>query len=119
MRGASAIEELLKELPADKLRVFVVWEPILPSDWQRPTGPVLALLSDLRVSQYWDKDHLIAKLVRDHLSPDEPDCCTHNGILWDMVALYPKHSTLNVKPAFVAGPVRHVTDRTRKRLGEM
>jgi hypothetical protein len=72
---ASAIEGLLKQLPTDKLRVFVVWEPILPSDWQSPTNPVLSRIPDLRVSQYWDQDHLVAKLVKEHIPPDQPNCC--------------------------------------------
>lgn len=109
----------MKQVPADKLRIFIVWEPILPSDWQRPTHPVLSRVSDLRASQYWDKDHLIAKRIRQYLPPDEPNCCEHNGILWDLVALYPKQAPLNTRPSFIAGPVVRAVDRARKQLSEM
>ena len=53
--------EVLKHQKSDNLVVLVVWEPILPSDWTRPTRPVMARISDKRVIQFWDKDHLIAK----------------------------------------------------------
>jgi hypothetical protein len=58
--GASAVEEILKREKSRSLRVLVVWEPILRSDWSRPTRPVLARISDPRAKQFWDKDHLIA-----------------------------------------------------------
>jgi hypothetical protein len=119
VRGASAIESLLKQLPGEKLRILVVWEPILPSDWQSPTRPVLSRISDLRAAQYWDKDHLVAKLIKAQISPEEPNCCDHNGILWDLVALYPKRSDLRSKPSFIAGPVYKEIGNTRNRLSSM
>ena len=119
MRGASAIEGLLKQLPTDKLRVFVVWEPILPSDWQSPTNPVLSRIPDLRASQYWDKDHLVATLLREHVPLDEPNCCNKDGVLWDLVALYPKHSVLKSAPSFIAGPVVKAVNNAKERLSEM
>ena len=48
-------------MKSDNLTVLVVWEPILPSDWSRPTRLVMARIPDRRVIQFWDKDHLIAK----------------------------------------------------------
>jgi len=119
VRGASAIEGLLKQLPVEKLRVFVVWEPILPSDWQSPTNPVLSRIPDLRASQYWDKDHLVATLLREHVPPDEPNCCNKDGVLWDLVALYPKHSVLKSAPSFIAGPVVKAVNNAKERLSEM
>lgn len=39
----------------------------------------------------WDSKHLVAKrLAKDARPPQpEPGCCTRNGILWDLAALYP------------------------------
>jgi len=52
---------------------------------------VLGRLTDPRVKQFWDSNHLIAKqLAKDARPPQpEPGCCTRNGILWDLVAVYP------------------------------
>jgi hypothetical protein len=83
LRGASAIEELLKQEKSVNLTILVVWEPILSSDWGRPTRPVLGRISDPRVKQFWDKDHLIAKQLNQQLSTSQPSCCRHAGILWD------------------------------------
>lgn len=109
MRGASAAEEVLKHEKSDNLAVMVVWEPILPSDWSRPTRPVLARLSDKRVEQFWDKNHLIARQLSAQLHTKEPNCCRHAGTLWDLVALYPKDTNWNdSEPIYIDGPVYKV-----------
>jgi len=106
LRGASAAEEILKQQKSDNLAVLVVWEPILPSDWSRPTHPVLGRISDTRVTQFWDKDHLIAKQLSAQLHTKEPSCCRHSGTLWDLVALYPKETNWNgSEPSYIDGPV--------------
>jgi hypothetical protein len=73
--------------------VFAVWEPILPTDYSSPGTAVLARLSDPRVEQYWDKNHLFAEKLGHKIESDvgqpQPKCCTRTGIQWDEVAVYP------------------------------
>src|SRR5436190_20001347 len=88
LRGASAIQETLKQTQSP-VRVLVVWEPMLPTDWARPSGMVQSRISDSRVVQFWDKDHLVAKELRQQLS-DNQICCQRNGIIWDAAAVYPR-----------------------------
>ena len=117
MRGASATEELLKREKAVNLTVLVVWEPILASDWSRPTRPVLARISDPRVEQFWDKDHLIAKRLDQQLSTSQPNCCRHAGTLWDVVALYPQGVQWGgSQPVFIDGAVVKVEAELAKQL---
>jgi hypothetical protein len=82
----------LKQYPDVKVTVFAVWQPMLPTDVAAPTSRTLARLSDPRVRQYWDPDHLLAKQLKsDARTPQpEPECCTRNGILWDLMGIYPK-----------------------------
>ena len=60
--------------------MFAVWEPILPTDYSSPGTAVLARLSDPRVEQYWDKNHLFAdKLghkIESEVGQPQPKCCT-------------------------------------------
>ena len=66
----------------------------------------MARLSDKRVSQFWDKNHLIAKQLSDQLHTQQPNCCRHSGTLWDLVALYSKGTNWNEsEPLYVDGPV--------------
>jgi len=119
LRGASAVEELLKQEKSANLTILVVWELILASDWIRPTRPVLARVSDPRVRQFWDKDHLIAKQLDQQLSSAQPKCCRHAGTLWDVAALYPKGVQWgSSQPAFIDGAVVKVEAELAKQLLE-
>jgi len=118
--GASAAEEVLQREKSDRLTVLVVWEPILASDWSRPTRPVLGRISDQRVMQFWDKDHLIAKQLDQQLSTVQPSCCRHEGVLWDLVAVYPRGVQWGgSQPVFVDGPVAKVDAVLARRLAEV
>jgi hypothetical protein len=71
--------------------VFTVWEPILVTDWKKPGSRILARISEPRVKQLWDPEHLVAKQLAGDARPpqQEPGCCTRNGIFWDLAAVYP------------------------------
>jgi hypothetical protein len=49
-------------------------------------------IPDRRAQQYWDPDHVVAKrLAADRREPQPAeDCCERSGVLWDLVAVYPK-----------------------------
>lgn len=94
----------------------MVWEPILPSDWGRPTRPVLARITDRRVVQFWDKDHLIAKKVDQQLAV-QPSCCRRAGALWDLAVLYPKGVQWDgSQPVYVNGPVVKIKTELAKQV---
>jgi hypothetical protein len=91
LRGASDIDRVLARHRPRPLVVFVVWQPILPTDWGRPMSRVLRRIDDPRVRQYWDADRRVAQeLQRSFERRDpQPGCCVHNGIWWDLMALFP------------------------------
>ena len=97
--------------------MFVVWEPILPSDWQSPTSLALSRVTDTRAVQFWDKNHLVADALRKHIAEGEPDCCERDGHIWDAVALYPKQAKFNgTTPSFIGGPVVRAEPKMRPKL---
>ena len=99
------------------MRVFIVWEPILPTDWQRPTSLALSRVSDARAVQFWDKYHLVADALRKHVPENQPDCCVRDGHIWDAVALYPKQTAFNsTSPTFIGGPVVQAEPKMRPKL---
>jgi hypothetical protein len=85
--------------------VFVVWEPILATDWAPPTTFALHRVRDGRAQQYWDPHHTLARrLSLDARSPQPThDCCERDGILWDLAAVYPPDAswTDRMPPAVV------------------
>ena len=123
MRGASAIQELLNTIPDTQLTVLVVWEPILWTDFKRPSASTLARLADRRVVQFWDHDHLVAKAFRDTFSSKEgksidPDRLS-SDILWDDVAVYApglRWTDQQPQPDYFDGPVYDVIPKVKEAL---
>jgi hypothetical protein len=73
------MEKLLEERRTPRIRVFVVWEPVLPTDFGAPSTATLRRISDPRASQYWDKEHLVSHLLGER----DP-----SSVVWDYVAVY-------------------------------
>ena len=59
--------------------MFVIWEPVLPSDLGAPSTATLRRVSDLRASQYWDKEHVVSRLLGER---------DRKSVVWDYVAVY-------------------------------
>jgi hypothetical protein len=103
------------------IRIFVVWQPMLASDWLPPLTMVLRRVHDNRVRQYWDPNHLLAdQMKRDARPPQpEPDCCERLGVLWDLAAVYPKGASWGdqLPPAVVFnGPVVDIASEIERAL---
>jgi hypothetical protein len=96
LRGASAVEKILAAQPDAKVRVFAVWEPILPTDFSAPATFTLRRLSDRRVTQFWDKRHVLAQAMAESRDRGaKPGCYISRGILWDLIAVYPAGAVWN------------------------
>lgn len=96
------------------MRVLVVWEPILATDWRPPSGSALARISDGRARQFWDPKHVVAaallEIAKRKPPQPEPDCCIQRGLYWDDVILYPAGAQWKDAPTsvFWNGPVVRV-----------
>lgn len=79
MRGASATGELLREIADKNIRVFVVWEPVLVTDFGPPSTAALARIPDTRAAQYWDRKRTLSHLLGEH---------SRSTVVWDHIAVY-------------------------------
>jgi hypothetical protein len=50
LAGASATGQLLREINSQDVRVFVIWEPVLPTDFVGPSTAALARIPDARAA---------------------------------------------------------------------
>lgn len=99
----------------------MIWEPILVSDWVRPHRGVLMQVSDARASQYWDESHLFSERLKQGIASDpehpRPSCCERDGVLWDLVVVYPAEVRWEAslpRAEFIDGPVVDVEDGLEK-----
>jgi hypothetical protein len=103
----------MTELSGSTVRAFVIWEPILSTDWSGPSTGVLARVFDRRAAQYWDREQLVAKQMATHRDQPEPDCCVRDGVLWDLAAVYARGARWTDRipaAAFIDGPVVKIRD---------
>lgn len=106
------------------MRVLVVWEPILATDWTSPSGNTMARIPDSRVRQFWDPKHLVAgklnEIAKQKPPQPEPNCCIEKGFYWDEAILYAPHTHWKDEPisAYWNGPVARVIAGLEKTLSD-
>jgi len=102
LQGASATGQLLREIKGQDVRVFVIWEPVLPTDFVAPSTAALARIPEARAAQYWDKKRALSHLLGEH---------NRSTVVWDYIAVYAPgtlwQDTLP-KSVYSNGPVRDV-----------
>jgi hypothetical protein len=111
LQGASAFQKLLEEQREGKIRVFVIWEPVLPTDLAAPSTMTLKRIADARASQYWDNEHLVSKSIGEK-----------DGVIWDYVAVYEQAKLWDKappEPTYSNEPVIHVLDETRETIKKL
>ncbi len=104
------MQKVLEKQRYQRIRVFVVWEPVLPTDWGAPSTAGLARAADSRVQQYWDKGRLLSKAMGER---------DNSSIVWDYVAVYAPGALWKdtpPKPFFEDGPVVRVVSALTQAL---
>jgi len=102
LQGASATEQLLREINSKDVRVFVIWEPVLATDFTAPSTAALARIPDLRTSQYWDRKRALSHLLGER---------DRSSVVWDYIAVYapgPLWQDAPPKSVYSDHPVRDV-----------
>jgi hypothetical protein len=100
LQGASATGQLLREINSKDVRVFAIWEPVLPTDFVAPSTAALARIPDDRVAQYWDRERALSHLLGEH---------NRSTVVWDYIAVYAPGTVWQdapPKPIYSDNPVR-------------
>ncbi len=94
--------QLLREINSQDVRVFVIWEPVLATDFAAPSTAALARIPDLRAAQYWDGRRGLSHLLGEH---------NRSTVVWDYIAVYAPGKLWQEappKPVYSDNPVRDV-----------
>jgi hypothetical protein len=101
---------LLREIDSQEVRVFVIWEPVLPTDFVAPSTAALARIADARATQYWDSKRTLSHLLGEH---------NHSTVVWDYVAVYAPGTLWQdapPKPIYSDSPVRDVISGAKESI---
>ncbi len=113
LQGASAFEAILAKTAPAGLRVFVVWEKVLETDWSAPATSVLARIPDSRAAQFWDPNRTVSKAL------GETD---FKSKVWDWAAVYPSGADWNQTPPsaiYTGRPVEDVAKPLQQALASV
>ncbi|HZQ53241.1 MAG TPA: hypothetical protein VFB14_13645 [Bryobacteraceae bacterium] len=103
---------MFNEFSGKPVRVFVVWEPVLPTDWGAPSTATLRRISDSRTRQFWDRKRLISHSMGEH---------NRRSVVWDYIAVYPAGVAWTDRPPhalYNGGPVVRVEEPAREALAQ-
>lgn len=124
-QGASALNSIVRDFPLERVKVLVVWEPILPTDIEPPSNRELARISDRRAAQFWDRNRQVSRAISRPIVAHGPDRWYHYRLrgetLWDTVAVYKAGILWGEDaplPSYTGGPVVDETSALRKALRE-
>jgi hypothetical protein len=83
---------VLKDVPDDRLRVYVIWDPIFGGYFDSEAKKLSSSFPDKRVSYYKDSDSLAGNLWK-------PVLKIEREIAWDVYLLYGADSQWGKEPA--------------------
>jgi hypothetical protein len=110
LQGASATGQLLREINSQDMRVFVIWEPVLPTDFVAPSTAALGRIPDARAAQYWDRKRALSHLLGER---------NRSTVVWDYIAVYAPGTLWQdapPKPIYSDNPVRDVISAAKKSI---
>ena len=101
---------MLKAHPDAAVRVFVVWEPVLPTDWGTPSPSLTSFVADRRAVHYWDRDRrLSASLggpgVVEGLARMPRIGFRMKDVVWDVALVYPPGARWGDRADLALAPV--------------
>jgi len=79
--GFSKVQKVLKAVPDDRVRAYVIWDPIFGGKFDIESEKLSKSFSDRRVSYFKDPDSLAGNLWERVLK-------TQRSIAWDVYLLY-------------------------------
>jgi hypothetical protein len=112
LQGASAAEKILRQFEGKPVRAFIVWEPVLLTDWGAPSTATLNRIPDSGAAQFWDKGRLISHLMGER---------NRSSVVWDYIAIYPAGAIWKERPPhalYSGGPVVRATEAARAALAQ-
>jgi len=110
LQGATATGQLLREINSQDVRVFVIWEPVLPTDFAAPSTAALARIADVRAAQYWDRKRALSHLLGER---------NRSTVVWDYIAVYAPGTLWQdtpPKPIYSDNPVRDVISGAKETI---
>ena len=107
-------KEILNANPSLKLKVYVVWFSMIPTDSRTSWNWTGGIIEDPRVAHYWDEKKKVGRFFADK-DPESPD----PDVVWDTYYLFGPDAQWLTKPEPVLGTGATVLDEFDKLKNEV
>jgi hypothetical protein len=98
------------------VRVLVVWEPVLATDWGKPSPALTMLLADRRAVHFYDRDRRLSAMLGGKDAVGQVARVSAIGfrmkdVIWDMALVYPPGAKWGAAADLAVAPVVKFRDR--------
>jgi hypothetical protein len=121
LRGASAVADALKARPMAGVRAFVVWEPVLPTDWGAPSPSLTSFVSDRRAAHFWDRKRRLSAAMGgpaavSKLALESKIEFGMKDVIWDVAFVYPPGARWGDRATTAFAPVVDFAEELKSAL---
>ena len=92
------------------MQVFVIWEPVLATDFVAPSTAALARIADARAEQYWDRKRALSHLLGER---------NRSTVVWDHIAVYAPGTLWPPNPIYSDNPVLDVVGGAKESIEQL
>ena len=100
------------------VRVFVVWEPVLATDWLRPGAAQTSFVQDRRATHFWDHDRRLSAIYSsfNSLAATQKRGFRMKDVIWDAALVYPPGAKWGSAASLMVAPVVRYRDDLQSAL---
>jgi hypothetical protein len=100
---------LLRAKEGASVRVFVVWEPVLLTDWRRPPASQTSYVADRRAEHFWDPERKLSGMYGGSANVETLAEKVRKGfrmknVIWDAALVYPPGVRWGQKAKLLVAP---------------
>lgn len=101
---------MLRQNPGANVRVFVIWEPVLETDWGTPSARLTANVPDRRALHFWDRERQLSAAYGgaprlDLLAEARKISFRMKDVVWDTALVYPAGAKWGSPAKLLVAPV--------------
>ena len=100
----------MKQDPGANVQVFVVWEPVLATDWGTPGSGLTSNVADGRAVHYWDPSRRLSAVYGGvgnlpAIAAESQIAFKMKDVIWDSAIVYPPGAKWGSRADVLVAPV--------------
>ena len=116
--------DVLKRDTRSAVQVFVIWEPVLTTDWGKPGSGLTSNVADARAVHYWDPERHLSAMFGgpaqvNALAAQHEIAFKMKDVVWDAALIYPPGALWGARADLLVAPVFKFPNELSDHLSQM